>query len=130
MSLRVLANPGRPSSAEAAGAGGHRRKHVARRSSVCFSSRVRVRQRQRIGSLTRNPIWLGRLNSGALAPEAAAFYRQLFAVRDTITQRVAGAAHITKPETEKEAEPSVHRGAAAVINGTERTFLDKYSDYF
>ncbi|WP_431015545.1 TAXI family TRAP transporter solute-binding subunit [Bradyrhizobium pachyrhizi] len=62
--------------------------------------------------------------------KAAAFYRQLFAVRDTITQSVAGAAHITKPETEKEAEPSVHRGAAAVINGTERTFLDKYSDYF
>ncbi|VIO70443.1 hypothetical protein CI1B_30970 [Bradyrhizobium ivorense] len=62
--------------------------------------------------------------------KAAAFYRQLFAERDTITQRVAGAAHITKPETEKEAEPSVHRGAAAVINGTERTFLDKYSDYF
>jgi hypothetical protein len=62
--------------------------------------------------------------------KAAAFYRQLFAVRDTIAQRVAGAAHITKPETEKEAEPSVHRGAAAVINGTERTFLDKYSDYF
>jgi TRAP transporter TAXI family solute receptor len=62
--------------------------------------------------------------------KAAAFYRQLFAVRDAITQRVAGGAHITKPETEKEAEPSVHRGAAAVINGTERTFLDKYSDYF
>jgi TRAP transporter TAXI family solute receptor len=62
--------------------------------------------------------------------KAAAFYRQLFAVRDTITQRVAGAGRITKPETEKEAEPSVHRGAAAVINGTERTFLDKYSDYF
>lgn len=62
--------------------------------------------------------------------KAAAFYRQLFAVRDMITQHVAGAAHISKPETEKEAEPSVHRGAAAVINGTERTFLDKYSDYF
>ncbi len=62
--------------------------------------------------------------------KAAVFYRQLFAVRDTITQRVAGAGHITKPETEKEAEPSVHRGAAAVVNGTERTFLDKYSDYF
>lgn len=60
---------------------------------------------------------------------AAAFYRQLFAVRDAITHHVSGAAHITKPETEKEAEPSVHRGAAAVINGTERTFLDKYSDY-
>lgn len=62
--------------------------------------------------------------------KAAAFYRQLFAVRDTIRQRVAGAGHITKPETEKEAEPSVHRGAASVINGTERTFLDKYGDYF
>lgn len=62
--------------------------------------------------------------------KTAAFYRQLFAVRNTIAQRVAGAAHITKPETEKEAEPSVHSGAAAVINGTERTFLDKYSDYF
>ncbi len=36
---------------------------------------------------------------------------------------------ISQPETEKEAELSVHRGAAAVINGTERTFLDKYSDY-
>lgn len=60
---------------------------------------------------------------------AAAFYRQLFAVRDTVTQRVAGASRIAKPETEKEVEPSVHRGAAAVINGTERTFLDKYSDY-
>jgi TRAP transporter TAXI family solute receptor len=62
--------------------------------------------------------------------KAAAFYRQLFALRDTMTQRVAGALHIMKPDTEKEAEPSVHRGAAAVINGTERTFLDKYSDYF
>jgi len=51
-------------------------------------------------------------------------------VRDTITQGVAGASHIIKPDTEKETEPSVHRGAAAVINGTERTFLDKYSDYF
>lgn len=62
--------------------------------------------------------------------KAAAFYRQLFAVRDTIRQRVAGAAHIAKPETEKETEPSVHRGAAAVINGTERSVLDKYGDYF
>jgi TRAP-type uncharacterized transport system substrate-binding protein len=67
---------------------------------------------------------------GLAEAKAAAFYRQLFAVRDTITRRVAGAAHITKPDTEKETEPSVHRGAAAVINGTERTFLDKYSDYF
>ena len=60
----------------------------------------------------------------------AAFYRQLFALRQAIARQVPGAAHITKPDTEKEAELPVHRGAAAVIDGTERTFLDKYGDYF
>jgi len=60
----------------------------------------------------------------------AAFFRQLFAVRQTIARQVPGAAHITKPETDKDAELPVHRGAAAVIDGTERTFLDKYGDYF
>jgi len=61
---------------------------------------------------------------------AAAFFRQLFAVRQTIARQVPGAAHITKPDTEKDAELPVHRGAAAVIDGTERTFLDRYGDYF
>ena len=60
----------------------------------------------------------------------AAFYRQLFALRQAIARQVPGAAHITKPDTEKDAELPVHRGAAAVIDGTERTFLDKYGDYF
>jgi TRAP transporter TAXI family solute receptor len=61
---------------------------------------------------------------------AAAFFRQLFAVRQAISREVPGAAHITKPDTEKDAGLPVHRGAAAVIDGTERTFLDKYGDYF
>jgi TRAP transporter TAXI family solute receptor len=61
---------------------------------------------------------------------AAAFFRQLFAVRQTIARKVPGAAHITKPDTEKDAELQVHGGAAAVIGGTERTFLDRYGDYF
>src|ERR1700686_198658 len=60
----------------------------------------------------------------------AAFFRQLFALRQAIARQVPGAAHITKPDTEKDAELPVHRGAAAVIDGTERTFLDKYGDYF
>jgi hypothetical protein len=59
----------------------------------------------------------------------AAFFRQLFAVRQAIARQVPGAAHITKPDTE-DAELPVHRGAAAVIDGTERTFLDRYGDYF
>jgi TRAP transporter TAXI family solute receptor len=60
----------------------------------------------------------------------AAFYRQVFALRQTIARQVPGAAQITKPDTDKEAELPIHRGAAAVIDGTERTFLDKYGDYF
>lgn len=60
----------------------------------------------------------------------AAFFRQLFAVRQAIAKQVPGAAHITKPDLEKDTELPVHRGAAAVIEGNERTFLDRYGDYF
>jgi len=58
----------------------------------------------------------------------AAFFRQLFAVRQVVARQVPGAARITKPDTD--AELPVHRGAAAVIDGTERSFLDRYGDYF
>lgn len=60
----------------------------------------------------------------------SAFFRQLFAVRQAIARQVPGAAHITKPDVEKDTELPVHRGAAAVIDGNERTFLDRYGDYF
>jgi TRAP transporter TAXI family solute receptor len=60
----------------------------------------------------------------------AALARQLFAIRQTLAKEVPGAAHIKKPDTDKDAELPVHRGAAAYLDGTERTFLDKYSDYF
>lgn len=60
----------------------------------------------------------------------AAFFRQLFAVRQAIARQVPGAAHITKPDVDKDTELPVHRGAAAVIDGNERTFLDRYGDYF
>ena len=62
--------------------------------------------------------------------KAAAFFRQLFASRQVIAEQTPGAAHITKPDVEKDAGVQVHRGATDVINGTERTFLDKYGDYF
>jgi TRAP transporter TAXI family solute receptor len=60
----------------------------------------------------------------------AAFVRQLFSVRQSLAKEVPGAAHIRKPDTDKDAELPVHRGAAAFIDGNERTFLDRYSDYF
>jgi TRAP transporter TAXI family solute receptor len=60
----------------------------------------------------------------------AAFARQLFALRQALAKQVPGAAHIKKPDTDKDAELPVHRGAAAYIDGTERTFLERYSDFF
>jgi len=56
--------------------------------------------------------------------------RQLFALRHEVAKQVPGAAHIKKPDTDKDAQLPVHRGAAAYIDGNERTFLDKYGDYF
>ena len=60
----------------------------------------------------------------------AALARQLFASRQTLARQLPGAAHIKKPDTDKDAALPVHRGAAAYIDGTERTFLERYSDYF
>jgi TRAP transporter TAXI family solute receptor len=58
------------------------------------------------------------------------FVRQLFAVRQQLAKEVPGAARIEKPDTDKDAALPAHQGAAAYIDGTERTFLERYSDYF
>ena len=58
-----------------------------------------------------------------------AFTRQLFAVRPSLARELPNAAKIEKPDTDKDAALPAHPGAAAYIDGTERTFLDKYSDY-
>jgi TRAP transporter TAXI family solute receptor len=57
------------------------------------------------------------------------FVRQLFTVRGALAKEVPGAAKIEKPDTDKDAALPAHQGAAAYIDGTERTFLEKYSDY-
>jgi TRAP transporter TAXI family solute receptor len=59
----------------------------------------------------------------------AGFTRQLFAVRPSLARELPNAAKIEKPDTDKDAALPAHPGAAAYIDGTERTFLDKYSDY-
>src|SRR6266478_4804310 len=58
------------------------------------------------------------------------FVRQLFAVRQTLARELPSAAKIEKPDTDKDAALPAHQGAAAYIDGTERTFLERYSDYF
>ena len=60
---------------------------------------------------------------------AGAFTRALFNVRPALVRQDPAAAKIEKPDTDKDAAIPAHPGAAAYIDGTERTFLDKYSDY-
>lgn len=59
----------------------------------------------------------------------AAFTRQLFAVRQQLVTEFPLAAKIETPDTDKDAAIPVHPGAAAFVDGEEKTFLDKYSDY-
>jgi len=59
----------------------------------------------------------------------AVFTRQLFAVRQTVLAEFPLAAKIETPDTDKDAVIPVHPGAAAFVDGEEKTFLDRYSDY-
>jgi TRAP transporter TAXI family solute receptor len=55
--------------------------------------------------------------------------RQIFVAKPSLVRELPSAAKIEKPDTDKDAALPAHPGAAAYIDGTERTFLDKYSDY-
>jgi TRAP transporter TAXI family solute receptor len=59
----------------------------------------------------------------------AAFTRQLFAIRQQLMTEFPLAAKIETPDTDKDAVIHVHPGAAAFVDGEEKTFLDRYSDY-
>jgi TRAP transporter TAXI family solute receptor len=59
----------------------------------------------------------------------AAFTRQLFAIRQAMIAEFPLAAKIETPDTDKDAAIPVHPGAAAFVNGEEKSFLDRYSDY-
>ncbi len=59
----------------------------------------------------------------------AAFTRQLFAARQQLLADFPLAAKIETPDTDKDAAIPVHPGAAAFVDGEEKTFLDRYSDY-
>src|SRR4051812_6466412 len=59
----------------------------------------------------------------------AAFARQLFTNRQQLAREMPSAAHIEKPDTDKDAALPAHAGAAAYIDGNERTFLERYTDY-
>src|SRR5436305_2163487 len=59
----------------------------------------------------------------------AAFTRQLFSVRQALLTEFPLAAKIETPDTDKDAVIPAHPGAAAYVDGEEKSFLDRYSDY-
>ncbi len=59
----------------------------------------------------------------------AAFTRQLFSVRQALKNEFPLAAKIETPDTDKDATIPAHPGAAAFVDGEEKTFLDRYSDF-
>jgi TRAP transporter TAXI family solute receptor len=59
----------------------------------------------------------------------AAFARQLFAVRQQLMAEFPLAAKIETPDTDKDAAIPVHPGAAAFVDGDEKSFIDRYGDY-
>ncbi|WP_320416106.1 TAXI family TRAP transporter solute-binding subunit [Bradyrhizobium roseum] len=59
----------------------------------------------------------------------AAFARQLFTNRQQLARELPSASQLEKPDTDKDAALPAHAGAAAYIDGNERTFLEKYTDY-
>ena len=60
---------------------------------------------------------------------AGALTRQLFSIRQTIQNEFPQTAKLETPDTDKDAAIPAHPGAAAYVDGEEKTFLDKYSDY-
>jgi TRAP transporter TAXI family solute receptor len=57
-----------------------------------------------------------------------AFTKQLFAIRHSLQSQFPGVANIQVPDTDKAAAIPAHPGAAAYIDGNERSFLDRYGD--
>lgn len=66
---------------------------------------------------------------GLAEPTISAFTRQLFGIRQTLKSDFPLAAMIETPDTDKDAVIPVHPGAAAYVDGEEKSFMDRYGDY-
>jgi len=58
-----------------------------------------------------------------------ALTRELFSIRQAVQNEFPLTAKLETPDTDKDAAIPAHPGAAAYVDGEEKTFLDKYSDY-
>ena len=66
---------------------------------------------------------------GLAEPTISAFTRQLFGIRQTLKADFPLAAKIETPDTDKDAVIPAHPGAAAYVDGEEKSFMDRYGDY-
>ena len=66
---------------------------------------------------------------GASEATIAALTRQIFTVRQAVMNDLPQAAKIETPDTDKDAVIPVHPGAAAYVDGEEKTFFERYSDF-
>jgi TRAP-type uncharacterized transport system substrate-binding protein len=60
----------------------------------------------------------------------AELIRQILTQRPTLTAQAPSLQGIEAPPTAKDAPLPVHRGAAAYLDGEERSFFDRYGDWF
>lgn len=66
---------------------------------------------------------------GSLPEQTATdFTRALFGARQAIAAELPDSVKIEAPDTDKDAALPAHPGAAAYIDGDEKTFFDRYSD--
>jgi TRAP-type uncharacterized transport system substrate-binding protein len=61
-------------------------------------------------------------------PSVVALSRQLFENRPALLREAPSLASLEKPDTDKDAPVPPHPGAAAYIESSDRTFLERYSD--
>jgi hypothetical protein len=80
-----------------------------------------------IKTLTVNHLIVAR--KAVSATTIGAFTKQLFAVRHSLQNEFPDVTKIEVADTDKAAPIPAHAGTAAYIDGTERTFLEKYSDF-
>jgi TRAP transporter TAXI family solute receptor len=58
------------------------------------------------------------------------FTRRLFTLRMALSLDTSLADHIEKPDTDNETALPIHPGAAAYFDGNEKSFFDRYDDWF
>lgn len=71
------------------------------------------------------------VGSKAMSEQVAArFAEELLRARISLVNQFQGLVSLQKANTEKDASIRIHPGVAAYLDGTERTFLERYGDYF